>query len=586
MMISPEVEDLRRLDIDERTKEFLCCFLAIVRKYPHNRILLFAWIFCAYEFGVSTRLLGDRLRCTDRNIRHILTEVRSSQRGEGKTGRPPKKQATTEESEAVTIGVTRFGGLWLLVPWLLLSNLLPYCYWLSCAGVVDTPLQLVLTLLALAMCGLGRIWALKDIDDRGFALFTGRWTPLRPSQVYTWLGHIRQGAVDLFYQATKVEEWRLVRHYPAILSNDEHVVGHQGGPDMPKGRVPKNGRNMKAHHLFMTFHLAARRFLGLRVTSTKRKLCHVAAPILSEMAHARQLAGGDGEETPIFEILDCGSYSQDAHRELLAMHFGGQADYLARVRRTAKNVRQWDRGLAWGEYDLEPYVRGSEWELPAEQRHRLCLARTTTDITGLEVPLPTLLIIDRDKVDDPDPKVKYVAAFASVVDLPAWIQADIYTWRQDHELAYRDGIHALGLDAKPKGYEKKRPDLPLDHPDQTCRLTTHRIQLLSWIRALAYNRVRDLLDHLPEPAPSWTVLTAIRKLIRRTALLQVKGDCFWVIFDPFPGDHVLTAHCEWVNAADLAIPWLNDLKLRLTVADTAVGTMLPTAQMRKLLFDP
>ena len=90
MMISPEVEDLRRLDIDERTKEFLCCFLAIVRKYPHNRILLFAWIFCAYEFGVSTRLLGDRLRCTDRNIRHILTEVRSSQRGEGKTGRPSK----------------------------------------------------------------------------------------------------------------------------------------------------------------------------------------------------------------------------------------------------------------------------------------------------------------------------------------------------------------------------------------------------------------------------------------------------------------------------------------------------------------
>ena len=55
MMISPEVKDLRRLDIDERTKKFLCCFLAIVRKYPHNRILLFAWIFCAYEFGVSTR---------------------------------------------------------------------------------------------------------------------------------------------------------------------------------------------------------------------------------------------------------------------------------------------------------------------------------------------------------------------------------------------------------------------------------------------------------------------------------------------------------------------------------------------------
>ena len=591
MMILPEAKDIQTLDVDKSAKEFLCFFLAIVRKYPQNRMLLFAWIFCAYELGVSTRLLGGRLRCAARNIRYILAEVRSSQRGEGKTGRPPKKQATTaetEKDEAVTIGVTHFGGLWLLVPWILLSNLLPYCYWLGCTGVVGTPVQLVLTLLALAVCGLGRIWALNDIGDRGFALFTGRWTPLRPCQGYTWLGRIQQGAVDLFYQATKVEEWRLVRHYPAILSNDEHVVGHQGGPDMPQGRVPKNGRNMKAHHLFMTFHLAARRFLGLCVTTTKRKLCHVAVPVLREMAHARWLVGGGEADTvPVFEILDCGSYSQDAHRELLAMHFGEQVDYLARIRRTARNIRQWDRGLTWGEYDLELYVRGSEWELPAKQRHRLCLARTTTNITGLDVPLPTLLIIDRDKVDDPDPKAKYAAAFASVVDLPAWIQADIYTWRQDHELAYRDSIHALGLDAKPKGYEKEHPGLPLDHPDQTCRLTTHRIHLVSWIRALAYNRVRELLDHLPEPAPSWTVLTAIRKLICRTALLQVKDDRFWVIFDPFPGDHVLTAYCTWVNASDFAIPWLNDRKLRLAVAEKPVGAALSNAhQMRKLLFDP
>ncbi len=591
MMILPEAKDVQVLDSDESAKGFLCSFLAIVRKYSQNRILLFAWIFCAYELGVSTRLLGNELQCTPRNIRYILDEVKSSRRGEGKTGRPPKEQTDateTTDDEVVTIGVTRFGGLWLLAPWILLSNLLPCCYWLSCAGIVGTPQQFVLTSLALAVCGLARIWALRDISDRGFASFTGRWTPLRPCQMYTWMERIRQGAVDLFYQATKIEEWRLVRHYPAILSNDEHVVGHQGGPDMPKGRVSKNGRNMKAHHLFMTFHLTARRFVGSCVTNTKRKLCHVAAPILREMDRARRwVSDGAADTSPIFEILDCGSYSQDAHRDLLAMHFEERADYLARIRRTAKNVRQWDRGLTWGEYELEPYVRGSEWDLPTEQQHRLWLVRTTTEITGLDTPLPTLLIIDRDKVDDPDPKVKYAAAFASVVDLPAWIQADIYTWRQDHELAYRDGIHALGLDAKPKGYEKEMPGLPLDHPDQTCCLTTHRIHFASWVKALGYNRVRDLLDHLPEPAPSWTVLTAIRKLIRRTALLQVKGDCFWVIFDPFPDDHLLTPYCAWVNTSDFTIPWLNDLKLRLTIANKPVGATCSNAhQMRKLLFDP
>jgi hypothetical protein len=591
MMVLPEAKDIQALEIDESTEVFLCTFLAIVRKYPQNRILLFAWIFCAYELDVSTRLLGNKLQCTSRNIRYILAEVRSSRRGEGKTGRPlnePEDTPETADDEGFTLGITRFAGLWLVVPWILLSNLLPLCHWLECTSVVGSPQQFVLTLLALAMCGLMRIWALRDIDDVGFALFTGRWTPLRPCQMYTWMGRIRQGMVDLFYQATKIEEWRLVRHHPAILSNDEHVVGHQGGPEMPKGRVPKNGRNMRAHHLFMTFHLSARRFVGLCVTNTKRKLCHVAAPILGEMEHARQQVRDSAADTsPIFEILDCGSYSQDAYRDLLKMHFEERVECLARIRRTAKNVRQWDRGLTWGEYDLEPYVRGSEWDLPAEQQDRLCLAHTTTTITGVETPLPTLLIIDRDKIDDPDPKAKYVAVFASLVDLPDWIQADIYTWRQDHELAYRDSIHALGLDAKPKGYEKENPDLPLDHPVQSCRLTTHRIHFSSWVKALGYNRVRDLLDHLPEPAPSWTVLTAIRKLICRTAVLRVKGDCFWVIFDPFPDDHVLTPYCAWVNASDFIIPWLNDLKLRITVADKPAGATYSNAnQVRKLLFDP
>jgi hypothetical protein len=302
------------------------------------------------------------------------------------------------------------------------------------------------------------------------------------------------------------------------------------------------------------------------------------------MVQARQLAGGD--ETPLFQILDRGSYSQEAHTALLQMHTEGQRDYLAQIKRTAKNVAQWERGLQWGEYPLEPYVRSSEWQWSPEQRHRLALARTTTTISGVPQPVPTLLIIDLDKINDPDPKAKYAAAFATSLADPLWLQADLYPWRQDHELAFRDCIHALGLDAKPKGYLKDQPDLPLDAPNQTTSLITHRITLLSWVRALTYNRIRDLLDHLPDPASSWTVLSAARKLIRRTGLLQLQGDCLSVIFDPFPGDEILTPYCAWVNAADFSIPWLNNLKLRLTVADQPLEASLPNAQMRKLLFSP
>lgn len=429
-MTLPSLTVIESLALPETERQYLSFFAGIVQQYPHNRMLLFAWIFCAYVLDVSSADLGDVLGCTDRNIRYVVAEVRSSQVGEGKTGRPSKGASTEQRGSSlpsVTIGLTRYAGLWLLVPWILSSNLLPYCHWLSCTGVVGTPVQLVLTLLAVAACGLERIWALNDVSDRGFALFTGRWTSLRANQVYTWFKQIEPSGVDLFYQGTKVEEWRLVNHYPAIISNDEHVVGHQGGPEMPKGKVSKNGRKRRAHHLFMPFHLLARRFLGLCVTLTKCKLCHIAGPQTQEMIHARQLAGGDN--TPIFEILDRGSYSQDAHTPLMHMHTEGQLDYLAQIKRTSKNVAQWERGLQWGEYTLQPYLRGSEWHWPPEQRHRLCLAQTTTTISGVPQPVSTLLIIDLDKVNDPDPKAKYAAAFATTLDDPLWIQADLYGFR-------------------------------------------------------------------------------------------------------------------------------------------------------------
>jgi hypothetical protein len=586
-MTLPSLTVIESLALPETERQFLSFFAGIVQQYPHNRMLLFAWIFCAYVLEVSSADLGDVLGCTDRNIRYVVAEVRGSQVGEGKTGRPSKGTSTEQRKSsrrAVTIGLTQYAGLWLLVPWILSSNLLPYCHWLSCTGVVGTPVQLVLTLLAVAACGLERIWALNDVSDRGLALFTGRWRSLRASQIYTWFKQIEPGGVDLFYQGTKVEEWRLVKHYPAIISNDEHVVGHQGGPEMPKGKVSKNGRKRRAHHLFMPYHLLARRFGGLCVTLTKRKLCHLAGPQTQEMIQARQLAGGD--DTPLFEILDRGSYSQHAHTALMQMHTEGQLDYLAQIKRTSKNVAQWERGLQWGEYTLHPYVRGSEWHWRPAQRHRLCLAQTTTTISGVPQAVPTLLIIDRDKVNDPDPKAKYAAAFATTIDDPLWIQADLYAWRQDHELAFRDSIHALGLDAKPKGYHKEQPALPLDDPDQITSLITQRIMFHSWIRALTYNRIRDLLDHLPDPASAWTVLTAARNLIRRTGLLQIQDDCLWVIFDPFPGDKILSPYCAWVNAADFTIPWLNNLKLRLSVADQPIGASLSNTQVRKLLFSP
>jgi hypothetical protein len=48
----------------------------------------------------------------------------------------------------------------------------------------------------------------------------------------------------------------------------------------------------------MPFHLLARRFVGLAVPLSKRKLCHLVGPQSQEMVWARQLAGDD--DTPIW----------------------------------------------------------------------------------------------------------------------------------------------------------------------------------------------------------------------------------------------------------------------------------------------
>jgi hypothetical protein len=76
MMTLPSLASLERLELPEKERQFLSFFAGIVYQYPHNRMLLFAWIFCAYVLDVSSAELGDVMGCTDRNIRYVVAEVR------------------------------------------------------------------------------------------------------------------------------------------------------------------------------------------------------------------------------------------------------------------------------------------------------------------------------------------------------------------------------------------------------------------------------------------------------------------------------------------------------------------------------
>ena len=101
----------------------------------------------------------------------------------------------------MTLGLTRYAGLWLLLLWILDSNLLPYCHWLSCTGVVGTPVQLMLTLLAVAAYSLVDKQAVDRFHPVAFA-FIYPWFSM--ALLSTYLAAVRQrGALG--------QEWRANR---------------------------------------------------------------------------------------------------------------------------------------------------------------------------------------------------------------------------------------------------------------------------------------------------------------------------------------------------------------------------------------
>ena len=84
----------------------------------------------------------------------------------------------------------------------------------------------------------------------------------------------------------------------------------------------------------------------------------------------------------------------------------------------------------------------------------------------------------------------------------------------------------------PKGYRKAHPQKRLNDPGQETILDTKGIFLVSWLRMLAYNRVTQSLERLPEACRRLTVVTAARKFLRRPSLILLQDDCLVVRLAP------------------------------------------------------
>ena len=594
-IVVPSAESVKSLafPLTEKQRIVAHTLLEVLEAHPHSRILLWAIVFIFQAIGIPQTVVAAWFGCSTRNLRYINQKVRTIRRGDGRTGRPPKPKERRAREEPPVIGYSAYGGLWLLLPMLLGSRLLQFAQLLTflvpIAGLA--PWQWMLTVMVLAWLGFSRPHHLRDICDVGVALFTGRGTVLDADRARKGLKAIPKEATERFYRATAQAEWDEISTPQPWVSVDEHTVGHQGGPQMPKAKVPRFGRVRMAHHLFGTFVLGVRRFVGLAVTQANKRLCHVAPGLLSEarihQAQAQPQAKG------MRAILDRGAHKAQTHQALQALKEQG-VRYLTLARRTRRLVAYWDGLVCTGLLELHPYIHHHDLALPPEQRRdHFFLAVCQTPLEVKEeggkketIWVPTVLIIDETKLFDEDPKAKYVAVFFGNLDLPPGLWGQVYPTRQEQELAYRDLIHALGFDALPKGYRKVHPKKALNDPQQETVLDTKEIFLVSWLRMLAYNRVTQFLGRLPEAYRRLTVVTAARKFLRRPGLLLLQGDYLVVRLDPFPDSRALTEYLAWVNEQQLAIPWLSGLRLRIEVGDKPAAQTLPPARWRKLLSAP
>lgn len=167
---------------------------------------------------------------------------------------------------------------------------------------------------------------------------------------------------------------------------------------MPKAKVPRFGWVRRAHHLFGTFVLGARRLVGLVVIQANRRLCHVAADRLVEARKHQTQA--QPESIGLRGILGRGSYQGQAQRALQALR-GQEVQYLALARRTRNNVAYWDSLVCTGQLELHPYVHHHDLALPPEQRwDHFFLDTCQTPVTIWEknravdtLWLPTILVM-------------------------------------------------------------------------------------------------------------------------------------------------------------------------------------------------
>ena len=524
--------------------------------------------------------LAQRVKLGERTIRDIRLEAGLNRRDVRNWVKEREARGLSAVQEE-TLCWTPYAGLWLLVPLLVRSALLPAAAllrWTSRTGVDGR--QWVLTVVMWSILGFRRFFHLDDFRHRadlGLALFTGRIRLLADSTVWRLVHALQPERAEAFYQWTAAEavpldspmdqEW---------LSMDEHVVEFftklKPCP-LDKTRVPTRGRGYPALRLYAPFHLQTGRFVGLVVTKAKLALSQVLLTLIAEVRKLRALAGHPRPDY-VDLIIDRGGYKGSLFQTLMA---DPALRFLAMARATTLNVRQWQ---------AVPEERFVPYHPKGEKNPNLKIAETETRVSHCCYPLRTVLIRD----DTPDTRQRWRAIFAKVSAQEMGLaEVDaLYRQRQNHENSFAELDHHLAGKCLPKAYHLVREANEQGQKRKTVATsltpeTMVGLRLVAWLRHWCFNLVKDFGAALGTPYATMQVGTLVRKFIARPGVLHLKGHELWVTLMPFSEQHVLTRWIQELNEQRLSIPWLHPWILQVEIAAEPAGLAANPRQLRRRL---
>ena len=406
--------------------------------------------------------------------------------------------------------------------------------------------QGLLTSVFATVVGLQRIFHLDDLEDPGFARLCGsRRCPSRFT-VGGWRRHLPWYEVDAFCRRTF--PWYLLRNEDALVSFDEHTIPRWTKKfGIGKGYVTTRNKYMRCEKLFYGYDLGSGRFLSVRATPGNWGLQEMAVPMLQQMRN-------QSRPRSLHALFDAGAGKSDAGVRAL----WDLAEQHANLDVTVRACRYPHRMRGWKQLPSGLFVSVREpgvcVDAPLKE---VRLAETETVLKGETAEQAIRTIICREVRPGPK-KDRWHPLYTTATCEPNEL-LPIFRGRQHHEQGFRIGVHDLGLDAVPCGYDKESPNRK--------RPRFHRgpLQMMGWLVALVYNAAADLAESLGTDHFGDHVQTLRRKFFNRPGQLYETPEALIVYLDPFPGQDELQPAIDELNAGDHRLPWLANRRLVMSL---------------------